>query len=45
MLKKAILPILLIYSEKGYIGRGLVATTKNNISNAKVLVHKIDTVF
>ena len=44
-LNKALLPVLLLYSENGYLGRGLVAITKKNVNNVEVLVHKIDTIF
>jgi hypothetical protein len=43
--QKIFFPILLTYSKKGYIGRGLVTVTKNISENIDIPIFKIDTLF
>lgn len=43
--KKAMFPICLYYSLKGYLGRGLVTVTRNTKNDLNIPIYKMDTIF
>ncbi len=43
--KKAVLPILIVYSKHGYFGRGIVTVAKNVPNEINIPIYKMDTLF